>query len=118
ARPRLRPALLAPEGARDEGRPRRPLRRHRRRHRQVTRDLPRVPQAGPPRPRPGQPPPPPLAPPILQARRVRLPPRPELTLALGQVASQTRGEPPWRPRRMWVYVEGCQRARNVAVRAE
>ena len=45
ARPGVGPALLAPEGARDEGRPRRPLRRHHGRHGEVARGVPRVAQA-------------------------------------------------------------------------
>src|SRR5437667_323136 len=46
ARSGLRPALLAPEGARDPGRRRRSLRRRVRRHRQVAPDVPALARAG------------------------------------------------------------------------
>ena len=39
-------------------------------------------------------------------------------LALGQVASQTRRERAGSPRRTWVYVEGCQGARNEVWRSK
>ena len=42
-----------------------------------------------------------------------------LAPALGQVASQTRPERVGSPRRTWVYVEGCRRARtNLKVEAD
>src|SRR5207245_1374691 len=52
ARSGVRPALLAPEGARDPGRRRRSLRRRVRRHRQVARDVPALARAGAPVARP------------------------------------------------------------------